>query len=163
MKQLASVERLARLGAVLGGGLLACITLMTCASIIGRNLFDLTLVGDFELSGALCGLAVALFLPWCQLSGGNIIVDFFTASAHPHTIAKLDRFGAWLVALVMAALAWRTGVGAVNAFENHSASMLLGFPDWVVYAGMVPALTLTALIALGQATGRVGAKLVNAP
>ena len=157
------LERMARLSAIAGGILLAGIAVITCASVAGRNLADMTLVGDFELSSALCGLSIALFLPWCQLSGGNIIVDFFTARAHPHTIAQLDRIGAWLVAMVMAALAWRTGLGAANAWTNHSASMLLGFPDWVVYAGMVPPMALTGLIALGQATGRVRTPLVITP
>jgi TRAP-type C4-dicarboxylate transport system permease small subunit len=157
------LEKLARLSALLGGVLLACITLVTCVSVAGRNLADLTLIGDFELTGAICGVAIALFLPWCQLSGGNIIVDFFTANARPHTIAQLDRAGAWLMALVMAVLAWRTGLGGANAWANHSASMLLGFPDWVVYAGMLPAMGLTGVIALGQATGRIGTPLVNAP
>lgn len=160
---MSALEKLARLGAVLGGILLGCITVVTCVSVAGRNLADLTVVGDFELSGALCGVAVAWFMPWCQLSGGNIIVDFFTAKVRPHTIAQLDRLGAWLVALVMAMLAWRTALGASNALANHSASMLLGVPDWMVYAGMVPAMVLTALIAVGQATGRIRTPLVPAP
>jgi hypothetical protein len=29
--------------------------------------------------------------------------------------------------------------------------MMLGFPEWIVYAGMVPPLVLTAVIALAQA------------
>jgi hypothetical protein len=56
-----------------------------------------------------------------------------------------------LLAAMMAVLAWRTGMGGLNAWDNHSSSMLLGFPDWVVYWGMVPPLLLTALIALWQA------------
>jgi TRAP-type C4-dicarboxylate transport system permease small subunit len=138
---------------VLGGTLLALITLMTCASVLARNFTSITLVGDFELTGATCAAAVALFLPLCQLSGGNIIVDFFTAHALPHTIARLDRLGAWLLAAVTGMLAWRTALGALNALQNHSASMLLGLPDWVVGASMVPPLALTTAIAVGQATG----------
>lgn len=135
---------------MLAGGLLTLITLMTCASVLGRNLLDATLVGDFELTGVATGLALALFLPWCQLRRGNIIVDFFTSSASPRTTAVLDGLGALLLAAVMLLLAWRTLLGGLNAWDNHSGSMLLGFPDWVVYWGMVPPLLLTALIALWQ-------------
>jgi len=149
------LEKLARLCAVLAGLLLTLITLLTCASVVARNVGDASLVGDFELTGVACGLAVALFMPWCQLSGGNIIVDFFTARAGAHTVAGLDRVGQWLVAAVMALLAWRTSLGGLNAYANHSASMLLNFPDWVVYGGMVPPLALTACIAVGQALGWV--------
>ena len=155
--------RLARASAVLGGALLALITLMTCASVLARNFTSITLVGDFELTGAACAAAVALFLPWCQLSGGNIIVDFFTARAQPHTIARLDRLGAWLLGGVCALLTWRTALGALNALQNHSASMLLGFPDWIVGAAMLLPLALTAVIALGQATGQLRFAGTDAP
>lgn len=145
------LEALARACAVLAGVLLTVITLMTCVSVIGRNTTGWTIVGDFELSGAAAGAAIALFLPWCQATRGNIIVDFFTSRCRAPTIAALDRFGALLLGLVMALLAWRTTIGGLNAWSSQSGSMMLGFPEWIVYAGMVPPLALTALIALAQA------------
>ena len=150
MRLLAS---LARLCAILGGSLLTAITLLTCVSLIGRNTLGLSLAGDFELTGVASGAAIALFLPWCQWQRGNIAVDFFTAKASVKTTLKLDRFGALLLAGVMALLAWRTGVGALNALYTHSGTMLLDFPEWLVYASMVPPLALTALIALAQGCG----------
>ena len=75
------LEKLAKLCAILAGVLLTVITLMTCVSLIGRNTVGVTLVGDFELTGVAAGAAIALFLPWCQVRRGNIIVDFFTAKA----------------------------------------------------------------------------------
>ena len=146
-----ALDRLAKLCAILAGLLLTAITLMTCASLVGRNTTGATLVGDFELTGVAAGAAIALFLPWCQLQRGNIIVDFFTARAGARTTAALDRVGALLLALVMALLAWRTAVGGLNAWTTQSGTMMLGFPEWVVYACMVPPLALTAVIALVQA------------
>ena len=146
-----ALDRLAKLCAILAGLLLTAITLMTCASLVGRNTTGATLVGDFELTGVAAGAAIALFLPWCQLRRGNIIVDFFTARAGARTTAALDRVGALLLALVMALLAWRTAVGGLNAWTTQSGTMMLGFPEWVVYACMVPPLALTAVIALVQA------------
>jgi TRAP-type C4-dicarboxylate transport system permease small subunit len=90
-------------------------------------------------------------MPWCQARRGNIIVDFFTARASESTNARLDRLGAFLLAVCMALLAWRTGIGGLNAWKSGSGSMMLGFPEWVVYAFMVPPLVLTALIGLVQA------------
>ena len=145
------LELLAKGCAVLAGALLTLITLMTCASLIGRNTLGVTLVGDFELTGVVAGAAIALFLPWCQLQRGNIIVDFFTTSAKPQTNAKLDRFGALLLSASMALMAWRTVLGGLNAFDTHSGTMMLGFPEWVVYACIAPPLALTALIAAMQA------------
>lgn len=145
------LERLARACAVLAGLLLTLITLMTCASLIGRNTIGLTLAGDFELTGVVAGAAIALFLPWCQVRRGNIIVDFFTTGASERTNAWLDRLGALLLGLAMALMAWRSALGGINAFSTRSGTMMLGFPEWVVYACIVPPLALTALIAWVQA------------
>jgi hypothetical protein len=59
--------------------LLTAITLMTCASLIGRNPPAPRWSATFELTGVVTGAAIALFMPFCQIRRGNIIVDFFTA------------------------------------------------------------------------------------
>ncbi len=145
------LETLARAFAVLAGVLLTVITLMTCVSLIGRNTVGWSIVGAFELSGAAAGAAIAMFMPWCQIRRGNIIVDFFTSRATPATQDRLDRLGALLLAAVMGLLAWRTGIGGMNAWTSQTGTMIMGFPEWIVYCGMVPPLALTALIAAVQA------------
>ena len=145
------LEPLAKLCAIVAGLLLTVITLMTCVSLIGRNTTGWTIVGDFELSASAAGAAIALFLPWCQLRRGNIIVDFFTARASAATQAALDRLGAGLLALAMALLAWRAAIGGINAWNSGAGSMMLGFPEWIVYVFMVPPLALCVLIGLAQA------------
>jgi TRAP-type C4-dicarboxylate transport system permease small subunit len=145
------LDTLARLCAVLAGLLLTAITLMTCASLVGRNTTGWTISGDFEISGFAAGAAIALFMPLCQARRGNIVVDFFTARARVATQARLDRFGAALLALTMALMTWRTALGGLSAFKSQAGSMMLGVPEWWVYTAMVPALGLTALIAAVQA------------
>jgi TRAP-type C4-dicarboxylate transport system permease small subunit len=145
------LQSLAKLSAILAGVLLTGITLMTCISLIGRNTVGITLVGDFELTGVATGAAIALFMPWCQIKRGNIIVDFFTAKAHAMVNERLDRLGDLLLALVFALLAWRTTLGGLNAYATGSSSMMMGLPEWIVYVAMVPPFVLTSLIALSQA------------
>jgi TRAP-type C4-dicarboxylate transport system permease small subunit len=145
------LEILAKACAILAGALLTVITLMTCVSLIGRNTTGWTIVGDFELSGYVAGAAIAMFMPWCQVRRGHIIVDFFTAKASAATHARLDRLGALLIGVVMALMAWRTTIGGLSAYNSQSTSMMLGLPEWWVYVGLVPPLALTALIALAQA------------
>ena len=140
--------------AIAAGVLLTLITAMTCVSVFSRHVFQASLVGDFELTGVATGVAIALSLPLCQLRRGNIIVDFFTSRMAISQKQFLDRLGNLALALVMLLLAWRTALGGINAWSNHSGSMLLGFPDWVVYWSMVPAFVLTALIALWQCSQR---------
>lgn len=124
---------------------------MTCYSVIGRNTSGSTIVGDFELTGVATGAAIALFMPLCQFKKANIVVDFFTAKASPATIAQLDRLGALFMAAAFALLTWRTFLGGMNAWTSQSGSMMLGFPEWIVYAAMTPPLALSAAIALTQA------------
>ncbi len=145
------LEILAHFCAILAGLLLTVITLMTCVSVIGRNTVGTTLVGDFELTGVATGAAIALFMPLCQARRGNIIVDFFTAKFGNQANDTLDRFGALLLAAAFALLAWRTTLGGLNSHNTHSETQILGFPEWMTYAGMVPPFVLTALIGLHQA------------
>jgi len=153
------LELLAKLCSILSGALLTFITLMTCYSLIGRNTTGQTIVGDFELTGVATGAAIALFMPLCQFKKANIIVDFFTAKATEATIAQLDRLGALFMATAFALLAWRTYLGGMNAWATQSGSMMLGFPEWIVYAAMTPPLALSAIIALTQAL--MGEKFTN--
>lgn len=142
---------LARLCAILAGVLMTAITLVTCASLLGRNTIGVTLLGDYELTAVTAGAAVALFLPWAQLRRGNIIVDFFTAKVPARINAQLDRFGALVMAAMMMLLAWRTAIGGMSSYSSQTTTMMLGFPEWIVYAAMVPPLCLTGFIALSQA------------
>ena len=141
---------LAKACAILAGLLLTVITLITCASLIGRNTTGTTLLGDYELTAVAAGAAVALFMPWCQLRRENIIVDFFTTKFSDSFNAKLDRVGSLVLGLAMFAICWRTGIGGMSAYESQTTTMMLGFPEWVVYAAMVPPFVLCALIALAQ-------------
>lgn len=144
-------KSLANLCAVLAGFLLTFISLLTCGNLILRNYSDNSMPGAFELTAVASGAAIALFMPLCQTRRGHIIVDFFTNGLREATNDKLDRIGAFVLALVFIFLAWRTTLGGLNVLDAHSVTMLMGFPEWIVYAAMVPPFILTALIALHQA------------
>jgi TRAP-type C4-dicarboxylate transport system permease small subunit len=145
------LEPLAKLCAILAGVLLTGITLMTCGSLIGRNTVGVSIVGAFELTGVAAGAAIAMFMPLCQARRGNIIVDFFTAKASAGAQSGMDRVGAFLIALIFGLLAWRSTLGGLNSHSSGSETQIMGFPEWIVYAFMVPAFVLAGLIALHQA------------
>ena len=144
------LENLAKLCAIVAGVLLTGITLMTCASLIGRNTTGDSIVGAFELTGVAAGAAIALFMPLCQVRRGNIIVDFFTTRLSASSNDKLDRLGTFMLAFIFGLLAWRTTLGGLNVYSANSETQIMGFPEWVVYAAMVPPFILTSLIALHQ-------------
>ena len=139
------------------GGAAACATgLMTVASIAGRALMSKPVPGDVELTQFGIALCISLCLPWCQLHRANIIVDFFTQKAQARTNQWLDAFGALLLALMCALLAWRTAVGAQSVAEAGETTMIIGLPMWWTYAMLAPGLALTAFIALWQMGALVG-------
>lgn len=144
------LERIARVCSILGGLIMVALMIMTCYSLIGRNFLDRPLIGDFELTAIGCGVAIALFMPICQLHRENIIVDFFTAKMSEGVNDGLDRFGFLLMALIYGVVSWRAFVGARSAYEGMGASMLLGFPDWIVYTGIAVPMLIAGIVALTQ-------------
>lgn len=149
-----ALERVARLCSILGGLVMTALMMMTCYSLISRNVFDTALIGDFELTGVGAGAAIALFMPLCQLKHENIIVDFFTANRSAAFNFRLDRLGDLLMTVIFALLAWRCTAAAINAVDTMGASMLLGFPDWIVFTSMATPFAITALIAASQALSK---------
>jgi TRAP-type C4-dicarboxylate transport system permease small subunit len=144
------LQPLSNLCAILAGLLLTIITLITCGNLILRNTTGDSMAGAFEMTAMATGAAIALFMPLAQIRQGHIIVDFFTANVSDSTNALLDRLGALVLSLVFMLLSWRTTLGGMSAFNANSQTMLLGFPEWIVYACMVPPFALSALVGLYQ-------------
>jgi len=144
------LRRLAVLFAIAGGLIASVVALMTVTSVTARALIGTPIQGDVELTQVGIALSIALCLPWAQLHGSNIIVDFFTAKAAESTQRRLDAFGALLLALMVGVLAWRTAAGALAVYEAEETTMILGVPMWIAYAVLAPGFALTALIALVQ-------------
>lgn len=145
------LSSLAKASATVAGLLLTLITVVTCGNLILRNTSGGSMAGAFEITAVSTGAAIALFMPLCQFRQGHIIVDFFTSGLSAATNGILDRLGALTLGLVFALLAWRTTLGGVSAYLAHTETMLMGFPEWIVYAAMVPPFALSALIGFWQA------------
>ena len=156
------LNRLARAFAYLGGATVAAIGIMSAVSIIGRSVIGRPILGDFELVEIGTAVAGTLFLPFCQATGGHISVDIFTLRSSPRTIAWLDRFGCLLMAIMFAAVGWRAIYGSIDLRHNGETSMLLSFPLWIGYAGIVPGTLVAAIIALAQSFGiKVAERMTN--
>ena len=145
------VERAALFFAMLGGVLLMLIALMTVGSVIGRAGFGKPVPGDIEITQYAIAVAISAFLPYCLFSGGNLIVDFFTAKAKQRTRRMLDAIGALTLAFAMGLFAWRTTVGMFSVKEAGETSMVISVPLWWTYAGMAPCFALATLAALALA------------
>lgn len=145
------LNRVAWLFAIVGGLVALALAVMVVVSIAGRATMSEPIPGDVELTQFGIALAISLSLPWCQLHGSNIMVDFFTQRLRRRTIAWLDAVGALALGAMAALLSWRAAVGAVASKETFEATMILDLPMWWIYASLAPGLALTALVALVQA------------
>jgi TRAP-type C4-dicarboxylate transport system permease small subunit len=143
-----TIELTAKAFAFAGGAVLVAMLFMSVASIAGRAALGRPIQGDFELVQLGCAVSVAAFLPWCQLARANIFVDFFTKWLPSRAQAVLDALGALLLAMVMALVAWRAGLGAQAVWASGETAMISRYPQWIGYAAIVPSLALTSIVAL---------------
>lgn len=169
---------LARGLAILGGLVLTALIVMTCLSIVGReiNAFaasdimqgampgfaDIVLglgvgqvKGDTELVEAGMAFAIFCFLPLCQISAGHASVDVFTS----HLSAGVNRLLRMLAeigfAVVFVLIAWKLGDGTAAKFRNGETSWLLQFPLWWAYGLSLFAAVIAAIVAIYMAGIRV--------
>jgi TRAP-type C4-dicarboxylate transport system permease small subunit len=145
------LEMIARFFAIVGGIVLTGLTLMSVYSVFMRNLVGAPIIGDFELVQMGCAIAIASFLPFTQLRGGNIMIDFFTARASVRTRAALDTIGALLLGLALGLLAWRTGLGGLSVWRNDETTMIMAVPVWWGYGMMTPPMAVASLAAFYSA------------
>ena len=145
----------ARAFALLGAAIGLMVALVTVVSVIGRALLSRPIFGDVEIAQVGIALCISLCLPWCQLRRGHIIVDFFTQRLAAPRQWLLDAAGGVLMAIMCVLLAWRSAVGALSVHEAMETTMILGLPMWWAYAGLVPGLALSAVVAFWQSVLQV--------
>lgn len=131
--------------ALAGGALLAVLALLTVVSIAGRWLMSRPVTGDVELVQLGVAAAIALFLPYCQLHRGHLIVDFFTARSQGPIQRRLDAIGSAVAGTLFLLLAWRAGAAVLDMRSAGETTMVLGVPLWLPYASMVPGLALAGV------------------
>lgn len=144
------IAALCRFFAALGGLVLLAMMLMTVASVLRRSLLGAPIPGDFELVELGSAVAIFCFLPWCQVTGGNVLVDFFTAGSTPRSNHLLEAAGDLLYLLIAALLAWRLFHGGAEMRAYGEQTMVLRIPLWWTFPIILPAMLL--LVATCAAT-----------
>lgn len=141
-----SVERLCDAFAMAGGFVLCAIALVTVFSVLGRKFFGGAIAGDFEVVEIGCAMAVSLFLPYCQLNKGNVIVDFFTLKAPPAVRRWLDAVGCVLLTLVAMLMTWRLCAGGLSLYSSNDQTMVLQVGTWWAFLIVVPSMALLSAV-----------------
>ena len=153
--------RLCQVFALAGGLVLVAMTLMSLVSIVGRTVLNKPLPGDYELVQLGCAIAVAAFLPLCQMRGGHVLVDFFTTNARPAVRAWLDTLGALLLAASAGVFTWRLTAGALSLAAANDQTTILELPTWWAVALMVPSFALLCAAGLHTAWQHWRSRLGN--
>lgn len=134
-----------RVLAYLGGAIFILMIGMSLISIVGRKLFSLAVPGDLEIMQMGAAVAAAMFFPYCQMNDAHVRVDFFTTRLTEQVRAGLDGIAASLTGLVMSLLSWRTAMAALASNASGDSSLMLGLPQWLAEALIVPSLIVFAL------------------
>lgn len=172
------VLALTRVMAWIGGAVLAVLIVLTCLSILGRALGDLShataietvapwlaqalrasavgpIPGDFELVEAGMAFVIFAFLPICQISGGHASVDIFTARL-PDAADRWLRFVIDTVfAAILVLIAVQLGQGALGKAASGQTSFLLQFPVWWGYVLALTGACAAALVGVYLALMRL--------
>ena len=119
--------------AVFGGVILSAMAVLTTVSVTGRTVILQPVPGDFELVAIGTGLAVFAFLPWCQITRGNVLVDFFMSPTPPRARIFADVVGGIAYLIIAALLTWRMIFGGLDMYNYNELSMTINFPRWTTF------------------------------
>ncbi len=159
------IERISQVFAYGGGILLSAVAIMTVVSIIGRQVINQPVPGDYELVANGVGLAVFGFLPLCQLKRGHVTVDILIGLFPLRLQAFLGFIGDLLIAIVSIVLLRQLWFGFGEKFPYGSDAMreVLGmgyrpfFPEttyeleipiWLLYGAALFGAALFALVSV---------------
>lgn len=102
--------------------------LLVTVSILGRWSGVGPVPGDFEFVQMATALAVFAFFPYCQARRGNIVVDMLTTGLPKRAQQVLDALWDLVWAGFGALIAWRLWIGATEAANNGTTTMMLALP-----------------------------------
>lgn len=144
------LDKLTHVFAITGGLLLLSLIGMSLVSIIGRKLFSSPVRGDMELMEMGAAIAIASFLPLCELRGMHIKADAFTLALSHAKKTILDIIAHVLCCFAALVLTWRSWVQMQDYREFGDVSTLLSVPLWIPFMLIIPSIFLLAVCAFAR-------------
>jgi TRAP-type C4-dicarboxylate transport system permease small subunit len=137
-----------RYWALLGGFVLAGLVVMTAASALSNLFFNKPFRGDYEIVKHGVAIAAFAFLPWCQITYGNVTVDIFTERMSPRVKAVLALISS-IVAAAFAILLFRQmRLGVLDYIRYREVMVSLPIPLWTAFPPALVSLVLLLVAAL---------------
>lgn len=124
------------------------IAFSTCADIIGRALFGVSIYGLNEVTALLVAVAVSACLPFALVRGGALSIDVFAARFTSSAKSWIAIISAMMIACFMGLLSWRIGVSATGMSRMNETTMLTNLPRAPFFLAMAVAFGVTAVVVL---------------
>lgn len=171
--------RLSRYLAYAGGAVLTALIVLTCVSILGRELnsvfhldwmqdnlpglsdwmLDVAGVneirGSYELTESGMAFVIFAFLPLTQITAGHAIVDILTAGMKPGVQRVLKMIAEILFAAALVLIAVQLFQGMLSKKSTGQTTLFLQYPVWWSYAASVFAAAVAALVGIYMAAIRI--------
>ncbi len=138
--------------ALIGGVIMVGLTALVVISVTGRWLFSAPIFGDFEMVAMGTAVSVFLFLPYCHMNRGNVIVDVFLSWAPRKVQSFFDIIGSLVLAVIAGVLTWRMTLGGLEVFEYSETTYILALPLWWAFPFAVASFALLTICCLFTAT-----------
>ncbi|MBX2881207.1 MAG: TRAP transporter small permease [Granulosicoccus sp.] len=168
------LTRVASAMAILGALVLSFLIIMTCVSVLGRELnsvlnssfmqayvpglantlLDLGIgpvLGDFELLENMMPFAIFAFLPLAQIGSAHATVDVFTSTFPRSVLAWMRAVTEVVFAAVLIVFAFKLFQGMQAKMRYGETTYLIQFPVWWAYAAAFCASVVAALVGCSMA------------
>lgn len=134
--------------ALAGGFVTAALAVMTAASAVSNLLFAAPFAADYELVKNFIGVAIFMFLPYCQLVGANVTVDIFTEGMSDTKKAAMALFSSIFAGCFAALLLRQMSLGFMSYVRYPEVTPVLGLPLWTAFPPMLVSLFLLLIASL---------------
>lgn len=134
---LSLLENVAQLSAFVGMVVLLLISIGVTLNVLMRWLFASPIDGIGDVSNLATIIAISAALPLCLAHQGNIKVDLLGVALGPRFREWLDAFGAFILLLFVAGMAWQLTIFAHGKMMAGETTWLLGLnlaPWWFASA-----------------------------
>lgn len=131
-----------RYWALAGGVITFALAVLTAASAVSNILFQKPFASDYELVKHFIGVAIFMFLPYCQLVGANVTVDIFTENMSERKKAAMAAFSSLFAVAFSLLLLRQMSLGFLDYIRFREVTPVLQLPLWTAFPPMLVSLAL---------------------
>ncbi len=149
MEPVRSVHGFARLNAFIGyiGGVAVLLMmLVSVVDVLSRSLFGVPLPGAMDLVQHLMVITIVCGLAYCGYAGGHITINMLDPLLDRPSWRYLNVLVHLTGFVLLALIAWRCGIAALDAFAEDANSNTLRIRTWPFYVAISLGMIAYALV-----------------